>query len=86
MITRQLVAAAILNYLNHKFSLNELVNWSEQQILNGDYEIGHEEVIRDVLGRLAAADVPAFGLLWEDCEQMMTALGYKLNIDAALVA
>ena len=86
MITKELVAYNLLNYLHHKISLRQLVQWSEEQILTGGYESGYEEVIRNALGRLAASDHHAFGLLWEDCEQIMSSLGYKLNIDAALVA
>ena len=86
MITRHNIAETLLNYLHHKISLRELVNWSEEQILLGGYENKYEDVIRNALGRLAAADVDAFGLLWEDCEQIMASLGYKLNIEAALVA
>lgn len=86
MITRQIVADHLLHYLHHKISLKNLVEWSEEQILMGGYETGYEEVIRNALGHLAAADHHAFGLLWEDCEQIMTSLGYKLNIEAALVA
>lgn len=86
MITRKTVAAALLRYLHHAITLQELVHWSESQIMNGGYETGYEAPIRNALGRLAAADVQAFGLLWEDCEQIMQSLGYKLTIEAALVA
>jgi hypothetical protein len=86
MITRKNVADTLLSYLHHHLTLKELVHWSESQILLGGYESGYEELIRNALGKLAAADVQAFGLLWEDCEQIMSSLGYKLNIDAALVA
>jgi hypothetical protein len=86
MITRKNIADTLLSYLHHNISLKELVHWSETQILNRDYETGYEDAIRNALGRLGAADVLAFGLLWEDCEQIMYSLGYKLNIEAALVA
>jgi hypothetical protein len=86
MISRKLVAETLLNYLHHHISLKELVQWSEVQILSGGFEPGYEEIIRNALGRLAAADVQDFGLLWEDCEQIMTSLGYKISIEAALVA
>lgn len=86
MITRNHIAETLLNYLHHKITLSELVNWSENQILSGGYERGYEDIIRNALGRLGAADVQSFGLLWEDCEEIMSSLGYKLNIQAALVA
>jgi 5-formaminoimidazole-4-carboxamide-1-beta-D-ribofuranosyl 5'-monophosphate synthetase len=86
MITKKNIADTLLSYLHHNITLSELVSWCENQILSGGYESGYEDVIRNSLGRLAAADVQSFGLLWEDCEEIMSLLGYKLNIDAALVA
>ena len=42
-----------------------------QEIFDGD---GYE-VIRDIVSRLGVADVRAFGLTWEDCEQLLGRLG-----------
>ena len=54
--------------------------------MEGGFEPGSESEIRTVLGKLGLADVNNFGLLWEDCEQLMGQLGYKMKIEAALVA
>lgn len=86
MITKQLIAKELLQYMNHYISLNELVEWSENTILVGNFEEGAEAEIRNTLGLLAAADAEGFGLLWEDCEFIMNQLGYKIKVDAALVA
>ena len=42
--------------------------------------------VRDILARLGLADVKAFGLFWDDCNDYMKKLGYVLKIDAGLVA
>jgi len=42
--------------------------------------------VRNTLGRLGTADGASFGLLWEDCEQLMESLGYQVKVEAALVA
>lgn len=52
----------------------------------GGFEPDSEGDIRMVLGKLGVADVNNFGLLWEDCEELMAQLGYKMKVEAALVA
>jgi precorrin-4 methylase len=37
--------------------------------------------IRDVVARLGVADVRAFGLTWENCEQFLQSLGYSARIE-----
>ena len=86
MITKQTAAQQLLRYLHHQVTLASLVEWAEQAIMNGGFEQGEEKILREVLGKMAAADVTEFGLLWEDCENLMLQLGYKVSIDAALVA
>jgi hypothetical protein len=86
MITKQRIAGKLLQYMNHQISLTELVDWSENAILTGNFEEGVEATIRTALGTLAAADAEGFGLLWEDCEFIMNELGYQIKVDAALVA
>ncbi len=39
------------------------------------------ERIRDVVARLGLADVRAFGLTWEDCEQFLESLGYSARVE-----
>ena len=86
MITKQYVAQQLLAYMSHHLSLADLVNWAEGAVMNGGFEPGSEDTIRQVLGKLGLANVSDFGLLWEDCEQLMQQLGYKMKVEAALVA
>ncbi len=86
IITRQQLAVNLLNYLQHKTTLNDLVEWAEYALQEGDIEGEDPEVVRDVLARLGLADVKSFGLFWEDCNEIMQSLGYVLRIDAGLVA
>ena len=76
----------LLAYMKHEINLSQLVNWAENAIMEGDFEPKSESEIRMVLGKLGLADVNNFGLLWEDCEQLMAQLGYKVKVEAALVA
>jgi hypothetical protein len=42
--------------------------------------------IRNILAQLGLADVKAFGLEYQDCENMMQKLGYTLEVKALAVA
>jgi hypothetical protein len=86
IITKQQLAVNLLNYLQHKTNLSDLVEWAENAMMEGDIQGEDPEVVRDILARLGLADVKTFGLFWEDCNEMMLRLGYVLKIDAGLVA
>jgi len=86
MISKQTVAIQLVKYLNHQLSLAQLVDWSENTIMEGDIEPGSSEAIMQALGRLGVADVKEFGILWEDCETIMQSLGYDIKVDAVLAA
>jgi len=86
IITKQQLAVNLLNYLQHKSTLGDLVNWAEEAMMDGDIQGDNPEVVRDILARLGLADVKEFGLFWEDCNEFMQKLGYVLKIDAGLVA
>ena len=45
----------------------------------GQIEIGLV-AIRSAVSRLGVADVRAFGLTWEDCEEMLGQLGYCARV------
>lgn len=81
-VTKSKVAKKLLSYLQHKISIHELVDWSENILMEGELKQGQEKVLREVIGRLGVADVKQFGLSLEDCEQMMKLLGYRMKIDA----
>jgi hypothetical protein len=86
IITKQQLAVNLLNYLQHKTNLTELVKWAEDALMEGDIQDENPEVVRDILARLGLADVKSFGLFWEDCNEIMQKLGYVLKVDAGLVA
>ena len=85
MITRKDVAEMLNKYLHHEISINRLVDWAENAIMNEEFESNHIDSIRDVIAKLGLADTKAFGLTWEDCEGIFSQLGYtlKINVEAA---
>jgi len=80
-ITKQTVANKILGYLRHDISLAELVHWAEEAMMEGEFEEQDMAVISGAVSRIGVADVRAFGLAWEDCEQVLRQLGYTARID-----
>ena len=80
IITRQIVADKLAAYLQHELSLPELVTWAESALMEGEFESEHLMAIRDAVARLGVADVRAFGLTWDDCEQLLKQLGYAAHV------
>lgn len=80
LITREIVAEKLAAHLQHKLSLDNLVAWAESALLDGEFDPAHLSTIRDVVARIGVADVRAFGLAWEDCEQLLAQLGYSAQV------
>ncbi|MCY7361093.1 MAG: hypothetical protein LH629_03345 [Ignavibacteria bacterium] len=85
IITKKILADNILDYLHHRISLSELVDWSENILMDGEFDENDFELLKEITGRLGLADVRAFGLMWEDCEDYLNKLGYKVNIKAEAI-
>lgn len=82
MITKKIIADKLLAYLQHRLSLEDLVNWAEQALIESSFEDDNSHTIRNTLSQLGLADVKAFGLEWKDCEAIMEKLGFKLEVNA----
>jgi hypothetical protein len=81
VITKRVVAEKIGAYLRHEITLEKLVDWSENALMNGELEESEIETLRTVVARLGVADVRAFGLTWEDCEQALRELGFGTRVE-----
>ena len=79
-IASQDVVGKLEDYLKHRVSLPELVDWAEQAMMDGDFVGKDWERARDIVARIGVADVRAFGLTWEDCEQSLMDLGYRTEV------
>ena len=88
LITKQTVAAKLAAYLRHDVSLPQLVDWAERALMEGEFAEADASILSQVVARLGVADVRAFGLTWEDCEQLLSALGFSARVEivAALAA
>lgn len=80
-ITKQTVADKIAAYLRHDLTLDQLVDWAERAMMDGEFEERDATALATVIARLGVADVRAFGLSWEDCEQLLQKVGYAARVE-----
>lgn len=80
-ITKKTVADKIAAYLHHELTLAQLVDWSEQAVMDGELAEIDAATLSSVIGRLGVADVRAFGLTWEDCEDLLRQLGFAPRVE-----
>jgi cobyrinic acid a,c-diamide synthase len=80
-ITKQTVANQIAAYLHHEISLAQLVDWSENALMDSELAERDAETVSSVIARLGVADVRAFGLAWEDCEELLQKLGFAPRVE-----
>jgi tellurite resistance protein len=80
-ITRQTVAEKLAAYLHHETPLAQLVDWAENAVMDGEFAPAEAAMLTHVIARLGVADVRAFGLTWEDCEQLLRTLGYAARVE-----
>jgi hypothetical protein len=84
-ITKQSVADKIAAYLHHEITPVQLVDWAENAILEGELAEGDAKTLSAVIARLGVADVRAFGLAWEDCEDLLRKLGFSPRVEVVAV-
>ena len=80
LITKKIVADKIAAYLHHDITLAQLVDWAERAMMEDEFEENGLPAIRSAISRLGVADVRAFGLTWEDCEELLGQLGFSARV------
>jgi hypothetical protein len=80
-----LTASKLADYLDGQISLAALVSWAEDAMLEGTTPPDDAEVVSEIIARLGLSDVQAFGLTWEDCQQIFHRLGLSAKIDLVAV-
>jgi hypothetical protein len=84
-ITKHVVADQIAAYLHHEITLAQLVDWSECALMDGEFAEGDVATLSQVVSRLGVADVRAFGLAWDDCEELLRRLGFAPRVEVVAV-
>jgi len=49
-------------------------------MMEGEFVGEGGETRREIVARIGLADVRAFGLTWEDCEEFLKQLGYRARV------
>ena len=80
LITKTIVADKIAAYLHHDITLAQLVDWAERAMLEDEFDENGLSTIRSAVSRLGVADVRAFGLTWENCEELLRQLGFSARV------
>ena len=80
-ITRQTVAGKIADYLQHRVTLEQLVDWAENALQESEFDERSADVLSAAVARLGLADVRAFGMTWEDCQGLLHQLGYSARVE-----
>ena len=80
LITKKIVADEIAAYLHHDITLVQLVDWAKHAMMGDEFEEDGVPAIRSAVSRLGVADVRAFGLTWEDCEELLGQLGFSARV------
>jgi hypothetical protein len=80
-VTKRTAAEKLTAFLHHEILLAQLVDWAEMALLDGEFADQDTEALRFVVSRLGVADVRAFGLTWEDCENLLERLGYRTRVE-----
>ena len=80
LITKKIVADKIAAYLHHEITLEKLVDWAEHALMEDEFDESGLPAIRSAVSRLGVADVRAFGLTWEECEELLGQLGFSARV------
>lgn len=79
--TREVLAATLRDYLQHRMTREALVDGAERAMMDALFDDRDFEAVRDITSRLGLADVREFGLTWEDCGAYLSRLGYRTHVD-----
>lgn len=79
VVTKEILAGKLKDSLNHNITINELVDWAENAMMDGEFAQEDVNIIRDIIAHIGVADVKSFGLTPENYENFLKRLGYNLK-------
>ena len=84
-ITKQAVADQDRRVSSSRDTLAQLVDWAERALMDGEFAEPDAAALSQVVSRLGVADVRAFGLAWDDCEELLRKLGFAPRVEVVAV-
>lgn len=82
MVTRAALQRKLLDYLNRRITLADLVGWAESAMMDDEIDQRDTDLLTEIIARLGLADVREFGLSWDDCCEFLVKLGYRAQVTA----
>lgn len=86
MVTRAMVRDWLLAYLNREIDRAALVGWARQVKREGAVFAPDADAVGPVLARIGLTGVAGYDLAWDDCFDLLEALGYAPQVIATPVA
>ena len=59
---------------------------SFSKMIEADFEEKDFEIVRNIVSHVGLGHVKAFGITWEDCENFLSQLGYRLSVKVSSCA
>ena len=81
MINRHDVASKITAYLKHDISRDQLEKWAVRAVASAEFDLQDIDLLSDIVSRIGLVSVDAFGLSWEDFENFLARLGYRIQLE-----
>jgi hypothetical protein len=78
MITGQIVAEKLTDYLHHRLTLEELVEWAEPAMMEEEFDKNKLETVRDIVSRPGLA-----GAARDQSIYLAAPSGYDYNMEDA---
>ena len=85
LLTKKTAADKLAEYFRHQLTLAQLVDWAERTLMDGELAEPDAQTLSAVIARLGVADVRAFGLAWDDCEELLRKLGFAPRVQVVAV-
>jgi hypothetical protein len=82
-VTKRTVADKTAVYLRHEITPGELVDGSKRTPLDGEFSKQEVLALTGVVSRPGLAEVRAFGLTWDDCQEPLHKLGFAARVEVA---
>ena len=77
-VSSKIFAEQLANYLNHKISKEELIDWCERLMQEATFE---SNVVQEIVARIGLMDAKNFEVSYEDLSDMLKRLGYQLKVE-----
>ena len=84
-VNRQTVALILTDYLYHRITLSQFVDCAEWAVMDADFDARDMNLLREILAGWAGRRARISALTWDDCEDYLSQLGYRVSVTVSEV-